>query len=77
MSKTDWEIREELRKKDPHFQKLWNVYATMDARFRKFDQKSSFVFQEGRRQKDICALMPKLKDEMYQIICRYRTDHPE
>ena len=79
MGKTDWEIREELRKKDPHFRKLWDVYEVMDERSREFDliQGSRLIFKERRRQKERCVLMPKLKDTMYNIILQYRKDNPE
>jgi septum formation topological specificity factor MinE len=79
MGKTDWEIREELRKKDFHFRKLWNVYAAMDKKSREFAamRRSHLIFTGEQQQKETCALMPKLRDEMYQMICRYRQDNPE
>lgn len=63
--KTDWKIKEELKKENPHFRKLWSIYAAMNRRVAE------------RKQKNGCALMADLKNKMYQIICQHRKEHPE
>lgn len=63
--KTDWEIREELRKENLHFRKLWSIYAAMNRRVAE------------QKQKEGCALMKRLKGEMHQMILGYRENHPE
>lgn len=65
MGKTDWEIKEELRRENPHFRKLWDIYAAMNER------------AAERKQEAECVLMTKVKDEMYQTICQYRKDNQE
>lgn len=63
MGKTDWEIREKLRKENPHFRKLWDIYAAMNRRVAE------------RKQKEGCALMAKVKNEMYQLIRQHRKEY--